>query len=213
MAVRDLIPRMLSPRMPVMRSESMNPLAAFHAEMNRLFDDFWREFDGVGTTLAPSSGFPRVEVIENERNAKVEAELLPCAAAPRECPLGRAAEIRKLEVLKMSTADTVVPFRSAPGAPAPEEALGLISAPGLSRASCRLGPTSTTCGRCRACADGPTACVGPVPNCTGADDCPCLPSLRLHRRIAGHSIWLMSLRAAACSRTRPFACRQRHRQH
>lgn len=74
MAVRDLIPRMRS-RLPVSRGESMNPLAAFHEEMNRLFDDFWREFDGVGTSLVPSSGFPRVEVIETERDVRVEAEL------------------------------------------------------------------------------------------------------------------------------------------
>jgi len=74
MAVRDLIPRMRS-RMPVSRSESSNPLAAFHEEMNRLFDDFWRDFDGVGSSLMPSSGFPRVEVIETERDVKVEAEL------------------------------------------------------------------------------------------------------------------------------------------
>lgn len=74
MAVRDLIPRMRS-RMPVFRSESMNPLAAFHEEMNRLFDEFWREFDGVGTSLVPSSGFPRIEVIETERDLKIEAEL------------------------------------------------------------------------------------------------------------------------------------------
>ena len=74
MAVRDLIPRIRS-RVPALRSESMNPLAAFHEEMNRLFDDFWREFDGVGTSLMPSSGFPRVEVIETEREVRVEAEL------------------------------------------------------------------------------------------------------------------------------------------
>lgn len=74
MAVRDLIPRMRS-RAPMLRTESMNPLAAFHEEMNRLFDDFWREFDGVGTSLMPSSGFPRVEVIESERDVKVQAEL------------------------------------------------------------------------------------------------------------------------------------------
>jgi HSP20 family protein len=74
MAVRDLIPRARA-RMPVLRSESTNPFAAFHEEMNRLFDDFWREFDGVGTSLMPSSGFPRVEVIETERDVKIEAEL------------------------------------------------------------------------------------------------------------------------------------------
>jgi HSP20 family protein len=74
MAVRNLIPRMRS-RTPVSRSESVHPLAAFHEEMNRLFDDFWRDLDGVGTSLMPSIGFPRVEVIETEREVKVEAEL------------------------------------------------------------------------------------------------------------------------------------------
>jgi len=74
MAVRDLIPRMRS-RVPVSRTESMNPLAAFHEEMNRLFDDFWRDFDGMGTSLMPSVGFPRVEVVETEKEVKVEAEL------------------------------------------------------------------------------------------------------------------------------------------
>ncbi|EQD69781.1 heat shock protein Hsp20 [mine drainage metagenome] len=74
MAVRDLIPRMRS-RTSVSRGEGINPLVAFHEEMNRLFDDFWRDFDGIGTSLMPSSGFPRVEVIETERDVKVEAEL------------------------------------------------------------------------------------------------------------------------------------------
>jgi HSP20 family protein len=74
MAVRDLIPRMRA-RTPGARGEGMNPLVAFHEEMNRLFDDFWRDFDGIGTSLMPTSGFPRVEVIETEREVKVEAEL------------------------------------------------------------------------------------------------------------------------------------------
>ncbi|EQD33744.1 small heat shock protein, partial [mine drainage metagenome] len=62
-------------RVPVARTESINPLAAFHEEMNRLFDDFWRDFDGIGSSLMPSSGFPRVEVIETARDVRVEAEL------------------------------------------------------------------------------------------------------------------------------------------
>src|SRR5579884_2404402 len=74
MAVRDLIPRLRS-RMPVSRSESFSPLAAFQDEMNRLFDDFWRDFDGVGSSLTRSFGFPRVEVTETEHEVKVEAEL------------------------------------------------------------------------------------------------------------------------------------------
>jgi HSP20 family protein len=43
--------------------------------MNRLFDDFWHDFDDPGTSLTRSFGFPRVEVSETDRELKVEAEL------------------------------------------------------------------------------------------------------------------------------------------
>lgn len=74
MSVRDLIPRMRS-RSPVVSRESANPLMAFHQEMNRLFDDFWRDFDGNDSSLTRSFGFPHVEVSETDRELKVEAEL------------------------------------------------------------------------------------------------------------------------------------------
>lgn len=74
MSVRDLIPRMRS-RTPVVRGENANPLVAFHQEMNRLFDDFWRDFDGNEASLTHSFGFPHVEVSETDRELKVEAEL------------------------------------------------------------------------------------------------------------------------------------------
>jgi HSP20 family protein len=74
MSVRDLIPRMRS-RSPVVRSENANPLMAFHQEMNRLFDEFWRDFDGNDASLTRSFGFPHVEVSETDRDLKVEAEL------------------------------------------------------------------------------------------------------------------------------------------
>ena len=74
MSIRDLIPRTRS-RSPVGRSENANPLVAFHQEMNRLFDDFWRDFDGNDASLTRSFGFPHVEVSETDRELKVEAEL------------------------------------------------------------------------------------------------------------------------------------------
>ena len=75
MAVRDLIPQFRS-RSPAVRSESTNPIVAFHHEMNRLFDDFWRGFDGFGPSLTTRSfGFPHVELSETDRELKVEAEL------------------------------------------------------------------------------------------------------------------------------------------
>jgi len=45
--------------------------------MNRLFEDFWHDFDSADAGSAPirSFGFPRVEVSETDRELKVEAEL------------------------------------------------------------------------------------------------------------------------------------------
>jgi HSP20 family protein len=74
MAVRNLIPRIRS-RAPVVSRESANPLVAFHQEMNRLFDEFWRDFGGFGSSLTPSFGFPHIEVSETDKEVKVEAEL------------------------------------------------------------------------------------------------------------------------------------------
>jgi HSP20 family protein len=75
MAVRDLVPWMRRSRVPVVRAESQNPLAAFHEEMNRLFDDFWRDFDSGSFGLSSSFNFPRIEMSENEKEFKIEAEL------------------------------------------------------------------------------------------------------------------------------------------
>lgn len=75
MAVRDLVPWMRRSRVPVLRSESANPLAAFHEEMNRLFDDFWRDFDGSFGSFGLSSSFPRIEMSENDKEFRIEAEL------------------------------------------------------------------------------------------------------------------------------------------
>lgn len=75
MAVRDLVPWMRRSRIPILRSESTNPLVAFHEEMNRLFDDFWRDFDGAGFGLSSSFNFPRIEMSESDKEFRIEAEL------------------------------------------------------------------------------------------------------------------------------------------
>jgi len=75
MAVRDLVPWMRRSRIPVLRGESTNPLVAFHEEMNRLFDDFWRDFDGAGFGLSSSFNFPRIEMSETDKEFRLEAEL------------------------------------------------------------------------------------------------------------------------------------------
>lgn len=77
MAVRDLIPgfRSRTP-VPVLRGGGMNPFAAFHQEMNRLFDEFWRDLSNDGFGFSSTSlGFPSVEVTETDKELKLEAEL------------------------------------------------------------------------------------------------------------------------------------------
>ncbi len=75
MAVRDLVPWIRRSRVPVTRIENTNPLVAFHQEMNRLFDDFWRDFNGESFGWSSSFDFPRVEMSETDKEFKVEAEL------------------------------------------------------------------------------------------------------------------------------------------
>jgi HSP20 family protein len=77
MAVTDLIPR-IRPRKPVLRgtSSGTNPLVAFHDEMNRLFEDFWRHFDDNASSLPMlSTSYPRVEISETGKELQVHAEL------------------------------------------------------------------------------------------------------------------------------------------
>src|SRR5690606_20551517 len=75
MAVRDLVPWIRRSRVPVTRIENTNPLVAFHQEMNRLFDDFWRDFNGESFGWSSSFDCPRVEMSETDKEVKVEAEL------------------------------------------------------------------------------------------------------------------------------------------
>jgi HSP20 family protein len=74
MALGNLIPWTRA-RQPISRCESMSPLFAFQDQVNRLFDEFWRDFDGAGSSLSSSFGYPRVEMSETARELKVEAEL------------------------------------------------------------------------------------------------------------------------------------------
>src|SRR5690606_14740249 len=46
-----------------------------HEEMNRLFDDFWRDFESDSFGLSTSFSFPRIETSETDKEFRVEAEL------------------------------------------------------------------------------------------------------------------------------------------
>jgi HSP20 family protein len=74
MAVRNLIPWNRF-RTPAVRGESPNPLLAFYEEMNQLFDQFSRDFEGTGLALREGFGFPHVEESETDKEVKVQAEL------------------------------------------------------------------------------------------------------------------------------------------
>jgi HSP20 family protein len=80
MTIKDLVPRFVrgSGQVPVRRVEG-DPLRSFQWEMNRLFDDFFKDFplalrpDAMGLT---ANGFsPRVDVSETDTEVKVSAEL------------------------------------------------------------------------------------------------------------------------------------------
>ena len=56
--------------------DETSPLLAFHREMNRLFDDFFRGFDlPTPSRLGWSGSWPNVEVSETDKEVTVVAEL------------------------------------------------------------------------------------------------------------------------------------------
>jgi HSP20 family protein len=76
MALRDLIPWNNGSRnMAVQRNEGGNPLLALHREMNRLFDDAFRNFDVGPFGSSATMGWPSVELNETDKEVKVIAEL------------------------------------------------------------------------------------------------------------------------------------------
>jgi len=78
MALRDLIPRRHAAHPLTVRREEVSPFAALHDEMDRLFDDFYRTFEGWPLArFAPvTEGYtPQVDVSEDDEHVVVTAEL------------------------------------------------------------------------------------------------------------------------------------------
>jgi HSP20 family protein len=76
MNVRDLVPwsRGERERTPSTRSETMSPVVSLHREMNRLFDDVFRGFEG--SAFGGSRGaWPSMDVEETDKEYRVTAEL------------------------------------------------------------------------------------------------------------------------------------------
>jgi HSP20 family protein len=74
MATADLIPARRS-RTPALHSDAANPWLALHHEMNRLFDDFWQDFEPSNGGQRRAAGWPSMELSETDKQLTVVAEL------------------------------------------------------------------------------------------------------------------------------------------
>ncbi len=76
MNVRDLIPwsRQGGSTPATYRDEPMSPFLALHRDMNRLFDDAFRDF-GMPSAFSRMPVWPSVEVAETDTAIRVSAEL------------------------------------------------------------------------------------------------------------------------------------------
>lgn len=75
MNVRDLIPwSRQGGSAPTVSGTEHNPLLAFQRDMNRLFDDAFRDF-GMPSMFGRSLGWPSLEVSETDKEIRVSAEL------------------------------------------------------------------------------------------------------------------------------------------
>lgn len=81
MSVRDLIPwgREESRVPSLFRDSERDPFLSLHREVNRLFDDVFRGFDGglpsVGRASSFGGNWPSVEISDNDKEIKVTAEV------------------------------------------------------------------------------------------------------------------------------------------
>ena len=76
MNMRDLIPWGRNPQTtPSRYRDEGDPFMTLHREMNRLFDDVFRGFDLTPVGMSRMASWPHVEVIENDKDVRVSAEL------------------------------------------------------------------------------------------------------------------------------------------
>lgn len=75
MAIKNLIPSFKGRQVPVRREEWSNPFVSLQREMNRLFDSFFNEFAPMKLDTGWSEFYPTVDIKENEKEVKIEAEL------------------------------------------------------------------------------------------------------------------------------------------
>lgn len=76
MNMRDLIPWGRTQQTPSRYREEGDPFMTLHREMNRLFDDVFRGFDMAPFgNMSRMAAWPHVEVVENDKDVRISAEL------------------------------------------------------------------------------------------------------------------------------------------
>ena len=77
MNMRDLIPWGRNQQTtPSRYREDSDPFMTLHREMNRLFDDVFRGFDMAPLGgMSRMAGWPQVEVVDNDKDVRISAEL------------------------------------------------------------------------------------------------------------------------------------------
>jgi HSP20 family protein len=77
MNMRDLIPWGRSEQTtPSRYRDEADPFMTLHREMNRLFDDVFRGFDMAPLgSMSRMAGWPHVEVVDNDKDVRISAEL------------------------------------------------------------------------------------------------------------------------------------------
>jgi HSP20 family protein len=74
MSVHDLIPLGRDSQVPA-RHRDNDPFLSLHREVNRLFDDLFRNFGGVQGAGRAQAGWPSIEVADEDNTLRVTAEL------------------------------------------------------------------------------------------------------------------------------------------
>jgi HSP20 family protein len=74
--MKSLLPWGRESALPSQRaSDETSPFLSLHRQLNRLFDDFFHDFDKPLQSNGWSTGLPNVEVSEDDKQVKVVAEL------------------------------------------------------------------------------------------------------------------------------------------
>ncbi|MBZ0156566.1 MAG: Hsp20/alpha crystallin family protein [Alphaproteobacteria bacterium] len=75
MTLKNLVPWNFGKKEVPVRREDENPFLSLRKEMDALFDDFFRGFDRESFKGTFGSFSPKVDVVENDKDIKVTAEL------------------------------------------------------------------------------------------------------------------------------------------